>query len=385
MINREKSESLLIEEPREVDIVAIERELAQLWKSAADPLEGETASPVVRACSYNLVVVTEHPEAVERLGAFVGDVSVEHPSRIFLVLADRSSATPSLSSWISARCSLPVPGGKQVCCEQINLTVRGTDTNKIPSVVTSLLVPDVPTVVLWKANVDHRDMILRSLAEIADRVVIDSSEERRPNVSLISWSKLIAAHTQRTSFGDLAWTHIAGWRSLVAEVFDPIGLREELSKIENVVIEYSTNLSPYHSGLGQSLLLLGWFSGCLKWTPVYGLKSTNVGEYTSKFRCEEQAINITVRQYQSAPLSGGITSIFIRTASKMEIQLQISLEPGYVEIHVRQNGQIVSQRVAFLGDLSESALLARELDLLYRDSLYEGSLGVLVGLLMGEG
>jgi hypothetical protein len=51
------TQTILLDEPKEVDVEAIERELSQPWKEASEPIEGEVASPVVGACSFNLVVV----------------------------------------------------------------------------------------------------------------------------------------------------------------------------------------------------------------------------------------------------------------------------------------------------------------------------------------
>ncbi|MBM2846304.1 MAG: Glucose-6-P dehydrogenase subunit [Bacteroidetes bacterium] len=105
----ESQQTVLLGAPREVDVVAIERELMRLWKHASDDVgEDGSSSPVVRACSMNLVVVTDTEEAATEIGDLVGEVTLDHPSRIFLITADRRSGTPLLDAWISARCSLPV-------------------------------------------------------------------------------------------------------------------------------------------------------------------------------------------------------------------------------------------------------------------------------------
>jgi hypothetical protein len=124
----------LLDAPKEVDVTAIEKELTQLWKQAAEDTASGDA-PVVRACSLNLVIFTEGADRASGLEEIVSQITVDHPSRIFLISANRDAARPNMEAWVSARCSLPAPGGKQVCCEEINLVVSGTDANKVPSIV----------------------------------------------------------------------------------------------------------------------------------------------------------------------------------------------------------------------------------------------------------
>ena len=220
----------LLAAPKEVDVVAIERELVTLWKDAR-VTDGQTSGnaadspPVVRACALNFIVVTEDEKEIDALAEMAGEVTLEHPARIFLVVANRRHGTPRLDAWISARCSLPVPGGKQICCEQINLVAEGTEAKKIPSIVTSLLVSDVPSVLLWKGSIDVNDSIVQSLGDVVDRILIDSSEDLVPVPGLHTWRSFIEKRNAHTTFGDLAWTHLTAWRSVVANAFNPPEIR----------------------------------------------------------------------------------------------------------------------------------------------------------------
>ena len=285
----------LLSPPREVDVIAIERELTQLWKDATDESGESSSRPVTRACALNFIVITEDARELEALGDLAGDVTLEHPARIFLIAANRRSGTPDLDAWISARCSLPVPGGRQVCCEQINLLASGAEANKIPSIVTSLLVPDVPGVLLWKARVNVRDHILQSLAHVVDRILIDTSEDPSPESGLLAWREFMRNRSLHVMYGDLAWTHLTAWRSVVAGSFNPPDMRARLSQVSSVTVTYSSTSAPQHSGLSQSLLFVAWLA-----SKVVTVQSSDSGSRRSTFRSfllpREQIIRVQSRK-----------------------------------------------------------------------------------------
>jgi glucose-6-phosphate dehydrogenase assembly protein OpcA len=172
-MGREKS--VLVGDPRGVDVSLIERELTQLWSDASERQEAGGDSPVTRACSMNLVVVTDDPSRAAATGELAGEVSVANPSRIFLVVLDTGDTAAGLDAWVSARCSLPLPGRNQVCCEEITLTAGWAESEKATGIVTSLLVPDLPTVVIWKSYAGLEGSVLRGFLPFADRVIIDST------------------------------------------------------------------------------------------------------------------------------------------------------------------------------------------------------------------
>ncbi len=198
----------------------------------------------MRACSLSFIIITENEQELDELASMAGDVTLEHPARIFLMSADRRHGMPKLDAWISARCSLPVPGGKQVCCEQINIVAQGVECNKIPSIVTSLLVSDVPSVLLWKLRVDPNDTMLTSLAHVVDRVLIDSSEDLSSESNLLAWHDFIRTRSVYATCGDLGWTHLTAWRSVVANAFNPPEMRQEIAGIDTVTVEYSSTTVP---------------------------------------------------------------------------------------------------------------------------------------------
>jgi glucose-6-phosphate dehydrogenase assembly protein OpcA len=332
----------------------------------------------------NLVVVTEDKQGADAVAAMVGDITLEHPARIFLVVLDRQAEASSLDAWISARCAIPEPGEEQVCCEQITLEARGRDVEKVTSAVTSLLVPDVSTMLLWKASIAASDLILRSLLAICDRALIDSSEELAPLPTLLAWRALAHAGIGVATLGDLAWTHATAWRAVIARAFEPDDARGLLHAIDNVVIEYSTSQIPRHSGFSQGLLLTGWLANALAWKNNGAPCDAHEGSVNCRFQRKGNTVSVRLAPVLASGRGpGGIERIVINAGADFCIELREG-EPGSEIVMSETRGKHTKDSVVPLRTLTESELMAGELEILQRDEQYEGSLDALAAVVAGD-
>ncbi len=376
-----EQQTQLLAEPKEVDVVAIERELTRLWKDATERAPDSLSVPVVRACALNLIVVTEREEDVDTLAGMVGDVTIEHPARIFLALADRRSSSAHLDAWISARCSLPVPGGKQVCCEQITLIARGDEAAKIPSLVTSLLVPDVPSVLLWKADVNEKDPLLRSLTEVVNRVLIDSSDTPAPEQMLRAWGMVMKTTGSHVTFGDLSWTHLTPWRSVVANAFNPPSMRPLLKQIEAVTVEYSSTVRPQHSGLSQAFLFVGWLADRLQWVVGKGMDTAAHGSYTTSFQQNGRIVNVRLVPVAAREgFPGGIESLTLDMSGAASLNVSATKHPHCVALTRRSEHGVSEEMLTVMSDRTEAMLVAQELEVVSRDLGYEAAVKKLLAM-----
>lgn len=377
-------QSVLLDAPKEVSLADLERDLTQLWKEAESGSE-EGFHPVVRACTMNLIVVTEDEAGMDTLGTMVGEVTLEHPARIFLAVLARGAKEASLNSWISARCAIPEPGGKQICCEQITLVARGGDVQKIPSAITSLLVSDIPTTLLWKAPIDASDPVLRALLAISDRALIDSSEDLAPVPALLAWRALVRSDIGIATLGDLAWTHVTAWRAVIARAFQPGDARGFLRRLDSVRIEYSVSREPRHSGLSQALLLVGWLAHALAWERTGAPCDTREESVRCTFRGEQGEVPVQIGPVSAADKEpGGIERVVIGAGPGFRVELREG-EPRSEIIMVLTAAAGPQESVVPLRVLSESELMAREMEILQRDELYERSLDMLAALVDGDG
>ena len=76
-------------QPLEVDIPAIEEELRELWKGAAqaDSTDPESEGVVARASVLNLVVWTEDATQESSLTETISELTVQNPCRAIVVTA----------------------------------------------------------------------------------------------------------------------------------------------------------------------------------------------------------------------------------------------------------------------------------------------------------
>jgi glucose-6-phosphate dehydrogenase assembly protein OpcA len=374
--------SVLIEEPRGVDISLVERELTRLWKDASEDQEARGASPVIRACSMNLVVVMDDASRAAAIGELVGDVSVSHPSRIFLVVLDAPGEQPRLDAWVSARCSLPMPGRNQVCCEEITLTASGSETEKVSGIVMALLVPDLPTMVIWKSDAVLEESGIGSFLHLADRVIVDSSELDRPEGLLRAWARFIASGDYPV--GDLSWTHLTPWRSLLARVFQPVEARRILSEISSVHIQFSLTPSPIHSGLAQAYLLCAWLADRLGWEEKEPFGATSSGDLCASFGLSPHDDPFTVQVSSvpgSDPSAGTLESVTICGVGDTMVRLQLMGKRDCVRLEKNIDALSTEEVLRHPVRQDEALLLARELEILQKEPAYEETMQRLSRLL----
>jgi serine/threonine protein kinase len=238
---------------------AIERELAALWRTTA--AQTESRSPVTRACLWNVVVhveerpKTEGAQAAEELAGMIRDLPRFLAARaLVLKTLPDGGLGPELESWVSANCILAKGGGKLVCSEEVVIAARGESELHLPALMRALLVPGVPTSVVFAGapNVD-RPMI-EGLIQAADRVVA-YADRSTTGAPLRRMRDLIT----RVPLGpiDLGWLEMSGVRSLIASLFDPPTKDEDIARIERVTL----TSHPRHRWSVH--LLIGWIAAAL--------------------------------------------------------------------------------------------------------------------------
>src|SRR2546423_1328032 len=126
--------------------------------------------------------------------------------------------------------------------------------------------PPLPTYLWWIGAVPYEAELFRHMVDLCDRLIVDSGFFARPVEGLAQ----LAAHQQRTAgdrgVGDVHWMRLTPWRNLAAQFFDGAELRPYASCIDSVRLGY-THDEQTHGGLGQALLLAGWLTSCLGWSP----------------------------------------------------------------------------------------------------------------------
>jgi glucose-6-phosphate dehydrogenase assembly protein OpcA len=230
----------------------IERQLREVWI----PQPGEASKS--RVCTMNLVVIAGSPDLADKYTPIVDEVTSSIPARAFVVALDPEATESSLEGDVSAVCGV---GENATCSERVRLTAKGAFCARVGSAVDALLVPEIPTTLVWLGRVHVEDPVFLELANDAGRIVLDT--EYTSLSSLLNLARWARAEPSRPGVADLAWTRIAPWQELCARFFDEPRLMPHARRIKKLTIRQAADPG---SRLGpEGALLLGWFATRLGW------------------------------------------------------------------------------------------------------------------------
>jgi len=134
--------------------------------------------------------------------------SMEHPCRVIVLVERDASGEPTLDAEVRI-------GGDAGASEVVVLRLRGSLVDQKNSLVTPLLLPDVPVVTWWPDRLPDCPIDM-PLGELADHRVTDSRTATDP----------LDARLRRLRDGyrpgdtDLAWTCLTWWRAYLASMLD---------------------------------------------------------------------------------------------------------------------------------------------------------------------
>ena len=236
----------------------IEAQLREIWATPAAP--GEPMKS--RVVTMNLVVVAGSLEVAERYRPVLDEVTQGTPARAILVALDPTASQASLEGDATAVCPVVPYGGPQVVCsELVRLVARGAACARVSSAVDALLVPEIPTVLVWLGRVHVDDPVFHDLAVDAQRVVLDT--EYTSFSSLLSLARWAHGRRGRPHVADLSWTRLSTWQELTARFFDDPRLRAHAHRIDRLSI---TQASEAGAKVGpEASLFLGWLATRLQW------------------------------------------------------------------------------------------------------------------------
>jgi glucose-6-phosphate dehydrogenase assembly protein OpcA len=133
-----------------------------------------------------------------------------------------------------------IPGvDRMVCSEVIELGLHGKRAKAPASIVEPLLITDLPVFLRWRGEPAWGSQELEQLVDIADRMIVDSTE----------WDDLpypyrrLAQLFDRTAVSDIAWARTSRWRLILAALWPGIA---------------NVGTIRVHGTAAQAYLLVGW-------------------------------------------------------------------------------------------------------------------------------
>jgi glucose-6-phosphate dehydrogenase assembly protein OpcA len=221
-------------------------DLSDIWLSMAKP-DSESGSGVLRACSMTLVVVVDDEDDAMELGETLSLLMKEHPSRAIVIRLREGS--DQLDGRVFAQCWKPFGHGQQICCEQVELTVSLNRLADVPSIVSPLTVPDLPSVVWFRSSRIASAPDISGILALGRKLIVDSSRPGSP-----SFADIRTLAGAGFVVGDLAWTRLTALRQLVAQLLEP----KDLPNVKSVVIEHCG-----HDAGAEAKYLQAWLRSSL--------------------------------------------------------------------------------------------------------------------------
>jgi glucose-6-phosphate dehydrogenase assembly protein OpcA len=366
-------------QPLEVDVPAIEDELRELWKGAAqeDSKDPESAGPVGRASVLNLVVYNEDASQESRVSEAISDLTVQNPCRAIVVTAVPEQDDLKMEAWISAHCHRLSPQSKVMCCEQISLRGSGRAARELAAITIPFLISDLPVFVWWKGSRFFDSEFLTTISGVCDRMVLDSKNFASPESDFARLEEYIKAHQDRLAVSDVAWHRLMQWRELASQFFDPPVLRGHLEHIENVTVEYNQRAVDGSGVPPQAYLLLGWLGSRLHWK----VRGAEIGKEGRSFHLGPErggnGITAVIRPADARQeLSGHLVSFEMGTGEEWATTFRIAKgeDPNCARTEIAFAKLPPFRRAVPLRIYNDVELIARQLEIFGHDRIYEESI-----------
>lgn len=217
----------------DVRVDDVERALCELREAATH----EDEAPDLRTSVMTHIAWVPRKWQEAALETLAG-LAERHPSRAIILFPE-----PDAPDGLDARATMlaySLPGARRhVAAEVVELKLRGRRASVPASIVQPFLIPDLPVFVRWRGQPPFGAPELEQLVDLADRLVVDSSE----------WPALpeaygrLAVLVDQVACSDIAWRRTAPIRRALAAQWPGIAEAPEVSVA---------------AGPAEALLLEGW-------------------------------------------------------------------------------------------------------------------------------
>ncbi len=342
-----------------MSVAQVERELGKLRTN-------EDGTLALRSSVLNLIVVTDEESAPEVTDS-VSKLAGRYPARAIVFIADPDGKR-NVEVGLLAFCNIRGGGGAQVCAEQVTIHAEGPPATHLESFAGPLLIPDLPVFLWYPGEFSPRSPEFAAMAELADRVILDSAAAGNGEGCLREIAALLE-DPATPAIGDLQWVGLSPWRSLLADTFGSPERAGELEKIERVEVLYAPG------GENRALLLTGWLASTLGW------KAEGASRDEETRRIEYSGPSGTI----AVELSAGSPDARLRRirlySEGQSFQVSRHRELSDVRTTVMRGDELLAERTVHLGSFDLGVLVGEELGYRGHDEAYERALAAAVEIL----
>ena len=354
---------------RPVPVRAVEGELTRLWEQAARTRDAPGGPGALRARTMNLVVCAGAGADPADLTLLLAEIMAAHPCRALLLLEEPGGGA-GVRATLGPLCHRAAAGGALVCGEQVLLAAGGEGRRAAAGAALSLLVPDLPVILWWRGGAPEADERFARLADVADRILLDSARLGGAGPGLGGLADLVERY-RSAALGDLQWGRLTPWRSLTAQFFDPPEMRPYLTRLAEVTMAFG----PAPSGRGQALLYTGWLGGRLGWRGTGEAWREADGTMEATLAREGGAVRLLLTPGGAGSAEGlvGVT-IVAEGEPPARFRLERAADGVCVVTEAEHAGRPILTRTVCIEEPGEAALVEQDLRLPGRDRIFEEAL-----------
>lgn len=384
-----------------VDASAITAELNRLWgRFGTEARDDRTEDPdaargrrpfsvVTRASTLNLIAVGRSRDAARRVEDAVTQLSQVYPSRATILISDPDR--PATETGLDVRVALleqaAAKGRPAVLFECVIVEVAAASERHLASIVSPLLVADLPDFLWWAGQAVSGRQLLTDLIAVSDRLIVDSAAFTDPATDLRFLSSLVGRSQGCPKLSDFAWARSQPWRQLVTQVFDPPAARPALATIDEVDISYGGPGTVTGDGFTAALLFVGWLGSRLGWrspgelVPVRNEPHTWRSTLRSETSKPEREVLLSLRPSDLPAASSGLARVKIGSdGGEAGTFLIDRVDPLGLATSSDLPGLPTVERLVYAEPPTDAALLADELRMFGRDQMFEEALAFAAAL-----
>ncbi len=369
----------------EAAIRAAESSLGMKRDGKASPLLLEKLREALAKKSILVAVgeATRSPSyALDAAGAGIADaIASQNPCRI-ISLFPVAGEDEGVTAQVSAYCPINKQSRNALVCGEY-IMLKGTENalERVASMVSSLVMGELPSILWWKATPSTDQALFDRLSKTCTAVVVDSSHFLTdPEGDLLKVAHMIQNQVQ---VSDLNWRRLAAWQELTAEAFDPPERRAAIREVDRIVIDYEKGNST------QALMFLGWLASRLNWEPISRSKEDDIYELQRIHltAADGRAIEVELAAIPTADtgeVTGDLVSLKL-TSTNLDADcctVLCSETTGCMRMEAGGGAQSCRiNQVTPLDDQKAETLLGEQLQRLGQDVLFEESLAVTAKIL----
>ncbi len=274
-----------------LDTGAIHDELNRLWAEIGGPRHGGDApgeqvaesrfggGELMRANTLNLIAVADHEDIARMITSTVSQLSDFLPSRTIIFVT--SPGAQRSNTWhVDVRLNEgETRDGPPIHFETITITVDPKMSGYLASLVSPLLISELPTFLWWPTGDFVGNALFNDVVGIVDRLIVDSARLGN-DARAVAQMRTLLDDDDDPRLGDFTWMRLEPWRQLIAQFFDPAEVQSCLDQLSQVNIAYAEHRRDNGSGFAAALLIVGWLASRLGWQVIEPLEPRRAGGWT---------------------------------------------------------------------------------------------------------